>query len=921
MAIEHGKFDGLGSPYLGSSVLNANPNSNSNSRASANAGSVTVKKKRMKPIKSCTFCRRRKLRCDQQKPMCSTCIARELPECVYMESSSTPRTVAGKRGNIDSIGSMPNTKLLLKVNELERQLRDVANKISGNSASEDNSLGDMPQGGTESLVGSSSAVSPSSTSPNSTDAHLHTISQKCVEQHHRDFQRETRLAISMDTTTSASVNPLRKLYFLQSKRNGRKVMFGPTSMRTFLFSGNWGLMDRFKQLREKVNTARCQIKKECGYCMLRENQLIEMPSNSFTSNLPLDTSLAKQLIFVLPSYEEIEKSLRLFFSKPELYEITGAFDEKKVLNDFKLGFVPGIPSLITGERPVINIVPFTKIQYYKVGVVLGILVLVRFGALLPQVLEKFFVFLSGLSTAKIMYVERVQFTLLRYFHRNIHGLTGGDESHQIVLIDSLVCDAISLGLNRNIKELFRGDEELLGNTDSLEKLWCWVVFLDFSLAFHIGRPMKITEEDIFHEEFFDDYSCGFYGLLKRFLRKMARPIMQSIYSKSECPYLDKHCEELLTFTEEEFLPISFYTDKELIHKTPLQETRILGMIFSMLLCLGGLKLFIESQCNLDAKNSVVKIALVSFSVARNALARSIELDEIHFPELTEPGHESPSPYFAEVVSMFFTLFIRGASIPYILAYNKLTLFEKGVLVLENGSDTLDCDMSTLRVPKSKKIPTVHALSMFCKVFDDLRNPSNDKAKSVYQRCQGLQILLSMEKVQRTVVQKVLEVRTATETTWKAQVQRQGLASPGKALASPGKTLSPPSADNFENADLNFFGNLVENSRSRKSSSSVPAGPPPLVHPTSEIPAAEPSVGRDETECEFNTRAPSGPAASQSDQGRPAIGEKLSPNMEVFDEDNDVLGMISGDFWECYNTRWTELLNRAESGNLFSDIDI
>lgn len=43
------------------------------------------KRRRRKAIKSCAFCRRRKLRCDQKRPRCSTCIKRKLPVCVYSD--------------------------------------------------------------------------------------------------------------------------------------------------------------------------------------------------------------------------------------------------------------------------------------------------------------------------------------------------------------------------------------------------------------------------------------------------------------------------------------------------------------------------------------------------------------------------------------------------------------------------------------------------------------------------------------------------------------------------------------------------------------------------------------------------------------------------------------------------------------------
>ncbi|GCE97933.1 hypothetical protein ZYGM_004020 [Zygosaccharomyces mellis] len=912
MGVDRNEYDGLCSPYLRNPDLNVDPNSKSNSRASANTGSVINKKKRRKPIKACTFCRRRKLRCDQQKPMCSTCIARGLPECVYVEGSSMPRVRISDQDGVDSKGAAANESLLLKVNELERQLHAVANKIGSGGASGDSNAEDTPPCGTEPFVGRSCDIS-SSGSPNSTNVHVPTVSQQNAQIHQRELRNENRSYTSSNAGSSVSPNPIRKLYVLQSKSNGRKLLYGPTAVRTFLCIGNWELMARFQQLREKVKSARRQVKKKWGYSMLRENKLIEAPLDCFTSNCT-DTSIVRQLIFGLPSYEEVQRSLDLFFEKPDLYEITEAFDEKKVLNDFKMSFIPGLPSLITGERPIVNIVPFTKCHYYKIGVILGIVSLVHFGMVIPEVLEKFFVFLSGLSTAKVMYIERVQFTLLRYFHRNVRGLTGGDESHEIVLVDSLVCDAISLGLNRNIKVLFEDDEMLLGNKNSLEKLWCWVVYLDFSLAFHIGRPVKITEENIFHEEFFDDNSEGFYGLTKRFLKKVARPIMRSIFNKSRCPDLNKHCEDLLKFTDKEFLPISFYTNKELINKTPLRETRILSIIFSMLLGLQGLKFFDGFGHVIESRNFAVKISLVSFLVASNMIARSIELDKIHFPQFTKLKNDSFSPYFVETVSMFFPFFIRGVSMPYILAYARLTLFEKGVLVLEDSDSTLDWDLNTLRPPKSDKLPTMPALSLFFRIFDDLHHAYNSQAEAIQKRCHNLQILLSMEKVQRRVIQEVLEIRTATETTWKTQVLRQ-------AFPSPGKVFSPPEISNLESADSTLLGNLEDPSRYGRRSSSMTAGAKPFVHSNSEASCAEQVVGC-KNGYEFDTLpANSAPAASSVDKGHPTIGGAVQSDMGVFDQEQDIIGMISGDFWESYNSRWTELLNSVESGSLFSNIDL
>lgn len=902
MDIERDQFGGLYSPYVGSSGLKVNLNSNSNSRGSANAGLVTTKRKRRKPIKSCTFCRRRKLRCDQLKPMCSTCVARELPECVYVESAPTPHEMAGSSGN-DPRDSAPNGNLLSKVNELEKQLQDVANRIGGRSVGGESIAVETPRDAAELLLGPSPSVSSTSTSTNSSDnSTVHQQDQTTQQTKRKDRHQ---LGAVHGAASTDSVNPLRNICYLQSKSNGRRILFGPTSLKTFFFSGHWGLIKKYRQLRDKIKMTRRQVKRERGFSMLRENELVDYPLDVFTSNQS-DTSILKQLLYVLPTYEGIEKILKLFFAKPDLYGITGAFDEQKVFEDFRLSFVPGIPSLSTGERPIVNVLPFTKAHYYRIGVIICIVTLVHFDFLLPPILEKFFVFLSGLSTAKVMYIERLQFTLLRYFYRCKWGHTGADETHQLILVDSLISDAISFGLNREIRKLFGKDEDYLGSAESLEKLWCWIVFLDFVVAFRIGQPLKLNEENMFDDNFFDDYSNNFYGLLKRFLKKVGRPIIHSLFKKSEVPNLDSHCNKLLTFTEEEFLPISFYTNKELIHKTPLQETRILTVILSMLLSLNGLKFLTHSPSVLDAKNSVIKTSLVCFSLATNLMHRSIELDKVQFPDLVAPECASPPPYFTQVVSMFVPIFSRGISMPYILVYHKLTLFGDNFLILEDKGNVLDWDLSTLRVPKLKKIPTVPALSMFCEIFDSLNNGCNEEERMVHAKSHSLQIVLSMERVLRTVVQKVLECRTTTETVWKTQVQQQG-------LVSPEKPFSPPTMDNYGNTDLSSMSNFDVTQRPHQlSTAGANATPASSVAP----------IMQHTSEPNRNSTVPLRRSASNTSiDEQSALGESVSPGVGVLDQEHNIIGMIFDDFWESYNSRWAEFLDSAELNELFTDIDL
>ncbi|CUS23400.1 LAQU0S09e03906g1_1 [Lachancea quebecensis] len=73
-------------------------------------------KKRRKAIKQCLFCRKRKLKCDKKKPMCTTCVTRGFGECVYVEQFG--RDVSAR----ELLNSAPNVELLNKVKALEKEL-------------------------------------------------------------------------------------------------------------------------------------------------------------------------------------------------------------------------------------------------------------------------------------------------------------------------------------------------------------------------------------------------------------------------------------------------------------------------------------------------------------------------------------------------------------------------------------------------------------------------------------------------------------------------------------------------------------------------------------------------------------------------------------------------------------------------------
>ena len=79
------------------------------------------KGKRRKIIKSCAFCRKRKLKCNQTRPMCQQCLIRKMPQCIYTEEFNYALS------NRDLFGQVPNVALIQKIENLQTLLKENDN--------------------------------------------------------------------------------------------------------------------------------------------------------------------------------------------------------------------------------------------------------------------------------------------------------------------------------------------------------------------------------------------------------------------------------------------------------------------------------------------------------------------------------------------------------------------------------------------------------------------------------------------------------------------------------------------------------------------------------------------------------------------------------------------------------------------------
>lgn len=634
-----------------------------------------VKRTRRKPIKSCTFCRKRKLRCDQKKPICSACAQRNLTDCTYTSSPLKE--------------SIPN-----KINASNKST--TREKVSRTIA--------------------------------------------FLEEQLRRAKGQTM------------INPMREMYYFRSKKTGKNILYGPTAVMTFVLRTYWGNSENFRLLQEKMHSGRKQLKQQHGRYMLQENVLIEEPLGEFrTSRLPVN--IVQDACTALPSYETIERMLVIFFENRQLFEINHTLDKEKVMKDFRQGFVSGSIIPLTSERLVVNLLPSEKKNYYKVAVVMSILQLVYYRSTIPHAISRFLVFMTGLSTGKVMYIERIQMQVLRFYYR-ITYCTSEDADHITILGNGLIQEAMRMGLNHNIRDLFKNQEKDVGNLETLENLWCWILFADFDISLLAGSPLQVLPDFLFDEAFLQCEAKDDMGLMKRYLN-LVRPMQYAITSKYGKPPLDAYCESVLDFIETELPPMWYFTEAENVRKTSTMERRVLSHALSVLMVMAGLRFIAYGEKTPQLKNIVLVACLMALAISKNLLICAFRQDCDLFPNVLRPDSKELGPYLYQAISMVAKLFCRALPMFYGISYHKLTTMDQDILLNEERGVRAS-DLKTLRTPPDVVISLMASCEMFQKMFDQLTK--QEDLKNILARSRPMTVALIIERMSRGIISKVLHLK-------------------------------------------------------------------------------------------------------------------------------------------------------------------
>lgn len=870
---------------------------------------VTKKiRKRRKPVKSCAFCRHRKLKCDQKRPICSSCKSRNLSSCVYPVADAQLQSDINdlSNGNVsvhDSTSplAMDNAKLVMKVHSLERQIDEIS----------------------RSSLNANFNGANSTTSYHSNGSPLGTISQQA-----------TRSPMSTTSTVSHSQqdvfqnfnehlpNPLEEFYYLQCKASGRRILYGATSMRTNLFKHRFGFGEKYDQLWTKVKFERNKWKQLHNTSTLLELKFVEKPNDKVFN------TLLQRLCFELPPYNKCIETIHLFFDSTlkDLYLVNSILDKNKVINDFYTCFIPDSDNLMpNGDRKIKMLLAGNKKNYYKVGVIIQIITLRYFYQNCPESVDLFCLYLLGQFSAKVFFIERLQFLLLRCYYLKTYR-SDCDDSNIINIVTNMVSTAISMGLDRNIDQVYKDQENIVGSLRSLKNMWMVIVFLDLECAIQTGRPLNLASIDLdFQSD--DEPFDGEVQLNKlRKVTKLGRKILTCIYTKRGTPKFKGLVDYIIDFMERELPNISYFMDSKLLAEVGLDDVRIVTFCLEMILCLNNLNFAINRDVGSSLRNSSIHTSLLAFHVLNAVTERCFQLDKEYFPEMFDRTSTTLTPYFVQSIGLTAGLLPRVSSIFCAIVYYRLTIFINNDFLFYNQTP-FTWNSKTLRACE-EEIAVLFALDIHQKLCDSWLRPKDPTKRKIMENSYHFVVANAMQVTFRKVLDKCLEYRKRAEDAWVSQL---------------GDELKLDIGSYPVDATSKDFEILLQQEMARKKSLGKGLCPISMITNSHKLTAKEIekdlSINYAMYELHASKHHPPKKGAGENNKtdivsigtftpppavvaGSPVSVDDAGPVSDVKktaeEKEAEMLQQITDEFWSNYNTGWEELLNHTDAHDLFNN---
>lgn len=670
--------------------------------------------KRRKTVKSCLNCRSKKLRCDKDKPICSSCKAREA-ECLYQNEEGIyepiPRIGSNGDSRFDITKENSISSFMEKLDMMQAKLNDIDAKITNNKLSVQSSL--------------------------THDANDGNINLR------KFYDNEVEV-----------INPLSEFYFTRREKSGKNLVYGPTSIRTYLEKDKWGFGQKIYELSSKLEEERSNWKVDNPtWIKATELQIFEKNLNEQFSS--------ENVCSTLPNNVEVLQSIDMFFNPEfdELFQIHFILDKHKVIKDFNDCF-----KIRKGKIVSLNLAGGRN--FYKIGVILMILCFTYYVTNIPKSIHQFVIQLIALYNPKNSLIEKLQFlTLNCEFAR--YSSPDSNNSSIISILGSITSCALAAGLDKDISFLYKDKEYIVGSIQTIENLWLMVLYYDVETSYRLGASLRITNAIIVIN---DSSNVGLTSMerfqlqLKKFL-KITRHMMQGIMNPYKLPKLKDYCNILNEFICKELRPISEYTDKEKFQDIPLREIRLVILLLDMMLTFISLRFAVLKESR-GLKLPTIQITLIWLKMNELLMQRFYNLDKVEFIEKFDDGYTGLPPWLMLYTMYIDSMMIKVCGVFSAFIYHMLVRFKKMLnLNLLDSSIPISWDYSYIFSDNDSEFNIVDAVNLFFRFTRSWISPDTIELAKMFQKSLSLVVVKTMVKILLTIIDTTLEYRSSIENSW------------------------------------------------------------------------------------------------------------------------------------------------------------
>ena len=470
---------------------------------------------------------------------------------------------------------------------------------------------------------------------------------------------------------------------------------------------------------------------------------------------PLHTnsqSVVESLCESLPTYEAFRQHLVDFFAS-DFYHSYQIVNEQKVLKDLQDCFVKGPKNYKTGCHAIIALNLDIKKNYYKVGVMTAIMYIATHPSKVLEAVENFHKALTSFVSAKVFYIERVQFLFLRYLYLNVAGLDGGDQSHCIFLLGLTIDTAIYMGLNEDLRRLFMDKIYPIEEIPYLERLWLWILFTDVKISLSTGIPPRISDAFV-DKVCLDNYSLKNDVLLYKTTLKL-RSIMKQIHAQEISPDIPLIIEDLKSFTIKVFKPLDFYLDISNLDGSEFTELQLWHVTLHMLASLSNLHTLTCEDYNSIILNASILAPLNSLNLCFKVLEGYIKLDD-HSVSSASPYPFQKWPRLNNALFLVYVASFRALIQIYTIFLQHMENESIQLFMRTNMSLCQHICTGDIEGPHDGCISLRAAFKEMKKIFDCFHQEKLKHLTQIGQNSYYFSIIISMEKIGRKVFGKTIQ---------------------------------------------------------------------------------------------------------------------------------------------------------------------